>query len=227
MQHKPTNAPKDYDQGVVKTIPLYDELHLQVLGLTGHGGLEPRAWLEAGCGTGTFAEKAAARYPGAELSLIDPMEDMLAVTRERLHGNPSIKDIRLAGSENADYPDASFDIATAILSHHYFQPDARRRAVENIFRMLKPGGMFVTIEHVAPLTERGLEIALARWRDFQIESGGKTFEKAAQHVARYGQEYFPITVDSHLALLRESGFAVAELFWFSYGQAGVYGIKAG
>lgn len=226
MQHKPTNAPKDYDKGVVKTIPLYDELHRQTLDLAGRGGTQPRAWLEAGCGTGTFAEKAAARYPGVELSLIDPMEDMLSVAREQLRGNASVKDIRLAGSENADYPDASFDIATAILAHHYFQPEGRRRATENIFRMLKPGGMFVTIEHVAPQTERGLEIALARWRDFQIEAG-KTPEKAAQQVARYGEEYFPITVDSHLALLRECGFAVAELFWYSYGQAGVYGIKAG
>jgi tRNA (cmo5U34)-methyltransferase len=35
-------------------------------------------------------------------------------------------------------------------------------------------------------------------------------------------EYFPITIEEHLSLLREIGFEVIELLWFSYMQAGFY-----
>ncbi|EOS34690.1 hypothetical protein C808_05074 [Lachnospiraceae bacterium M18-1] len=42
---------------------------------------------------------------------------------------------------------------------------------------------------------------------------------------RYGTEYFPITVEAHLDLMRKCGFSAAELVWMSYMQAGLMGIK--
>jgi tRNA (cmo5U34)-methyltransferase len=42
---------------------------------------------------------------------------------------------------------------------------------------------------------------------------------------RFDTAYFPITVDEHLQLLKACGFETAELFWYSYMQAGFYGIK--
>jgi tRNA (cmo5U34)-methyltransferase len=38
-------------------------------------------------------------------------------------------------------------------------------------------------------------------------------------------EYFPITVEEHLDLLRNCGFGAVEMFWYSYMQAGFYCIK--
>ncbi|MCD8350617.1 MAG: class I SAM-dependent methyltransferase [Planctomycetaceae bacterium] len=221
---KPTNAPSDYDRGVLKTVPLYEEFHRHILDLVAHSGVTPERWLDAGTGTGKFAAEITEAFPGVQLSLFDPDPDFLAVARERLAGNGAIADIRQTTSEDADYPDDYFDIATAVLSHHYLQPEGRKRAVQNIARMLKPGGLFVTTEHVAPFTSRGLDIALARWRDFQVASG-KPADKAASHVARYGEEFLPITAQDHLTLLRDCGFGVAEIFWYAYGQVGVYGIK--
>ncbi len=221
---KPTNAPSDYDKGVLKTVPLYGEFHRHILDLVAHSGVTPTRWLDAGTGTGAFAAEIAEAFPGVSLSVFDPDPDFLAVARERLAGNAAIADIRQATSQDADYPDDFFDVATAVLSHHYLKPDGRRQAVVNIARMLRPGGLFVTAEHVAPFTQRGIDISLARWRSFQV-AAGKPADKAAAHVARYGQEFLPITVDEHLALLRDCGFGVAEIFWYAYGQVGVYGVK--
>jgi len=42
---------------------------------------------------------------------------------------------------------------------------------------------------------------------------------------RFDVEYFPINIEEHLKLLRKTGFRIVELFWYSYMQAGFYGIK--
>jgi tRNA (cmo5U34)-methyltransferase len=54
---------------------------------------------------------------------------------------------------------------------------------------------------------------------------GKSQEEVDKHLARFGVEYFPITIEDHLKLLKETGFKNVELFWCSYMQAGFYGIK--
>ncbi|MBN1997253.1 hypothetical protein JW935_06865 [candidate division KSB1 bacterium] len=47
------------------------------------------------------------------------------------------------------------------------------------------------------------------------------------HIKRFDQSYFSITVRQHLnlKLLLKTGFSIAELFWFSHMQAGFYAIK--
>jgi hypothetical protein len=47
----------------------------------------------------------------------------------------------------------------------------------------------------------------------------------AQHLARFGTELKPIRIAEHLALLRETGFSVAEVLWRAHMQAGFYAVK--
>ena len=64
----------------------------------------------------------------------------------------------------------------------------------------------------------------ANWQRLQMERG-KFAGDAASHIKRFGVEYFPVTVEEHLSLLRETGFKIVELLCFSYLQAGFYAIK--
>jgi tRNA (cmo5U34)-methyltransferase len=54
---------------------------------------------------------------------------------------------------------------------------------------------------------------------------GKSREETEGHISRYGKDYFPITIEEHLRLLRESGFRVVEMLWFSNTQAGFWAMK--
>ncbi|NLG04372.1 MAG: hypothetical protein GX567_11190 [Clostridia bacterium] len=54
---------------------------------------------------------------------------------------------------------------------------------------------------------------------------GKSKEEAQAHLARCGVNYFPLTVRQHLKLLEETGFKQIHVFWYSYMQMGLYGIK--
>jgi tRNA (cmo5U34)-methyltransferase len=221
---KTTHSASDYDQGVLRTIPFYQELHGQVEDLVAHSGVAAGRWLDSGCGTGTFVERCLEAFPGTRFELADPSADMLARARERLAEHPRAAAFHPAGAESLALPDASFDVITAVLSHHYFAYGERLAAAANCFRMLAPGGIFVEIAHTAAAGDRGRAVALDRWRDFQVRSG-KAPEKADAHIACYDTEYFPLTPFRHLDMLGKAGFSAAEIFWYSYSQMGVYAIK--
>jgi tRNA (cmo5U34)-methyltransferase len=116
------------------------------------------------------------------------------------------------------------DVVTAIQSHHYLRPSERVDATRVCFDLLRGGGIYVTFENIRPFSERGVEIGKNYWKNFQLASGREA-ETVDKHLQRFGTEYFPITVEEHLSLLRNSGFQVVEILWYSYMQAGFYCMK--
>jgi tRNA (cmo5U34)-methyltransferase len=116
------------------------------------------------------------------------------------------------------------NVITAIQSHHYMSLTERFEATKNCYQMLKQNGIFITFENVRPTTSRGVEIGMEYWRNFQ-ESRGRDQKKVEMHLKRFDVEYFPITIDEHISLLKKSGFSIVEIFWRSYMQAGFYCIK--
>ena len=79
-------------------------------------------------------------------------------------------------------------------------------------------------ENFAISDETTRNIALKRWGEFQL-SKGRLQQDVVNHLDRYGKEYFPITVDEHIALLKDCGFNHVQVFWQSYMQVGIYAIK--
>ena len=89
---------------------------------------------------------------------------------------------------------------------------------------VKPGGILIVFENTAANTEAGKCLMLRRLEHFGL-THGRTPEEVQHHSARYGTEYFPLTIEEHLALLRNTGFAAAEVFWHAYHQTGFYALK--
>ncbi|MEW5803279.1 MAG: class I SAM-dependent methyltransferase [bacterium] len=116
------------------------------------------------------------------------------------------------------------DIITAIQCHHFLRPQQRQIATQVCFNLLARGGTYITFENVRPDSDQGLDIGIARWKRFQV-SQGRAEEVVEAHGKRLDRDYFPITIGEHLSLLKECGFSVAELFWYSYMQAGFYAVK--
>lgn len=122
-----------------------------------------------------------------------------------------------------DFPQGYFDVVTAILSHHYMEGENRRLSVENCFRMLKPGGIYITFENIRPFSEKGTQIFMRRWMDFKKKNDSSADEK--DHYRRLGMDYFPMTILEQIDLLRGVGFKTVELFWMSYMQGGFFALK--
>jgi tRNA (cmo5U34)-methyltransferase len=115
-------------------------------------------------------------------------------------------------------------VITAILCHHYYKKEQRRTATDICYRLLDAEGVFISVENIMPDSIRGTQLGIERWKRFQVEHG-KTSVMAEKHAARFNSEFFPITVNEHIKLLKETGFQTVELFWKSHIQAGFYAIK--
>jgi tRNA (cmo5U34)-methyltransferase len=227
-QGKPVpNYAQNYDAHIEVTIPYYRTFHLEIINLVKAFGKEPQLWLDTGCGTGNLVLKAARSFLQTQFLLADPSSEMLDAARAKLVSQhkmritflerSSTQDIALTGGDSPD-------VITAVLCHHYLRDQARADVTRRCYQLLKPGGAYITFENIRPLTPDGTEIAKAYWRIFQLASG-KTEAEVENHIGRFGVEYYPITVEEHLALLRDCGFKVVELFWYSYMQAGFFCIR--
>ena len=226
MRDNKTSQPAQaYDSKIAKTIPFYWTFHEQAIDLVQEARPNPESWLDAGGGTGSLIAQAAEIFPATRFVLSDPNGPMLEMAKGKFAGNEDIKlEYVLAGTEELALPQASFDVITAIISHHYFDVETRRKATENCLRMLKRGGIYINVESIRPSTEAGLKIGIARWYRAELRNG-KTDAEVAHHLGRYGIEFFPIKIEEHLNMMREVGFSTVELFWASVMQVGFYGIK--
>jgi len=210
-----------YDGAIKSTIPYYDCLHEETCAWVQAIRPDVREWLDTGCGTGALVERARRAFPETRFTLSDPSPEMLSVARKRLGDCVRF----LEPCTSGDLPlGESFQVLTAIQCHHYLDMEGRRKALKRCFQLLEPGGLFITFENIRLSTETGTAWGLARWRDFQI-GHGKPPEEADVHLARFGTEFFPITVQQHLDLLREAGFRTFETFWQSCMQAGFLAMK--
>jgi tRNA (cmo5U34)-methyltransferase len=213
-----------YDAHVRQTIPYYDHFHQETVNLIKAIHHTPKQWLDTGCGTGTLVQKAATEFPDTQFVLADPSTQMLKNAKKKLAKTPNITFLEPAPTEKLSLPKASFDVVTAIQSHHYLHPNEHAQATSVCFNLLAPNGVFVTFENIRPLTQRGVEVGKENWKQFQLASGRdpKTVE---EHLKRFGTEYHPLTVNEHLSELRHAGFSVVELLWYSVMQAGFYSVK--
>lgn len=226
-EQKFADMAQKYDNHIQTTIPCYNEFFNHTISLIQAINNSPRTWLDTGCGTGAMVEKAMTAFPKTEFFLCDPSPHMLQQAKNKPSLNSQtrihISDQPL-NTKELSFPDESFDVITAIQCHHYMKRDDRQAALNNCRRLLKAGGILVVFENVRPNTQLGIATGLYRWKRFQLMAG-KTEEEASVHNQRFDTEYFPITIEQHLHLLRDVGLTSVEMLWSSYMQAGFYAVK--
>jgi len=183
----------------------YDEVH------TGHinGGATTkdllarylpegtRDILDLGCGTGLELPAVLARFPGAQVTGIDLAEDMLALLHERCAGF-AVETICMSYFDY-DFPANQFDAVISVMSLHHFTPAQKLDLYARVRKTLRPGGMFLNCDYIidSSLLSR-LYFALLR-------------------ITRHnpGEMHFdtPLAAHQELKLLRQVGFAQAEVVW--------------
>jgi ubiquinone/menaquinone biosynthesis C-methylase UbiE len=115
--------------------------------------------IEIGAGTGVNLELYG---DGVEdLTLVEPDPHMGAQLRKRLadrHGDPLPAQLVAAPAEALPFPDETFDTAVATLVLCTIPDPAA--AIDELARVLRPGGRLLFIEHV-----RAEDASSARWQD--------------------------------------------------------------
>jgi ubiquinone/menaquinone biosynthesis C-methylase UbiE len=94
--------------------------------------------LDVGCGTGELLRRLRAKYPDAVLVGLDPVDEMLAVARDKLSGR---EDLRTGYADSLPWSAGSFDVVVSCNMFHYISHPIE--ALREMARVLRPGGSIV------------------------------------------------------------------------------------
>jgi ubiquinone/menaquinone biosynthesis C-methylase UbiE len=209
-----------YLEGVRASIPLAQEQIDVMLRLIAACGKPVSSFLDLGCGDGVLSAAIVQRFPHAEGVLADFSEPMLEAAKKRFASQ--IVSLHFA---NVDYGLASwtqsvedwspFDAIVSGYSIHH-QPDTRKREIYGeIFGLLRPGGVFINVEHVSSPTtwvaqvndELFIDYLHGARKDMSRSDVAETYyyrpDKAANILA---------PVEQQCQWLREIGFADVDCY---------------
>ncbi len=146
-EHIPDSDWSQLQANLEVTIPVYDRINrFATLGQDQRWRKGVRAHipaasdvLEIGCGPGTFAE----RIVGCNVTCLDPIPAMLRVARPRVNQARAARGESEATfvegvAEEIPLGDDSFDVVCCLFSFRDFKD--KKKGLEEIFRVLKPGG---------------------------------------------------------------------------------------
>jgi SAM-dependent methyltransferase len=186
-----------------------------------------RAMLDLGCGDGILGRMLLAEYPQARCTFLDfsrPMLDLAAkaISREGRKDRSQLVLADLGGTRwtRAVKSSHPFDLAVSGLCIHH-QPDRQKRRIyRQVFALLKPGGLFLNLEHVAAATPWAHalfeELMIDSVYAYQLRLGKRMTREAVaeEWVRRRDKQANILTgVDAQCAWLREAGFVDVDCFF--------------
>jgi SAM-dependent methyltransferase len=115
----------------------------------------PLSVLDFGCGVGNSIPHLREAFPNAALHGVDPSGESIRVANET-HVDKAA--FRVNGGSVIPYEDRCFDLVQVACVFHHVQPEQRKHWMQEIHRVLKPGGMVFVFEHnvLNPLTVRAV-----------------------------------------------------------------------
>jgi tRNA (cmo5U34)-methyltransferase len=108
--------------------------------------------LDLGSGNGRLVELIARARPSAQAIAVDFSDTMLAELRTKSASNPWLT---VVGHDLARPLPASlgtFDVVASSFAIHHLEHERKRALYGEVYDLLRPGGMFLNLEHVASPT---------------------------------------------------------------------------
>jgi ubiquinone/menaquinone biosynthesis C-methylase UbiE len=160
--------------------------------------------LDIGCGTGTFVTMLKQRYPGVEVTGLDP--DPKALSRARHKAELARVPVRFdqGFADSLGYPAVSFDLVFSSFMFHHLEGGNRVKTLREVCRILKPGGHFYLL-------------------DFEVSSSGH----GLFNLFHSGESMRDNTESRILSLMGDAGFSdrkkiAVRPVLFGFGRAGYY-----
>lgn len=190
-------------------------LAMELITQAAHAASKPiRRVLDLGCGAGNNTLKLWDEVGGASgfaVDLIDLSGPMLARAEERLRA-AGVTELRIFQTDfrDAKLEPESYDVIIAAAVLHHLRDDADwRDAFEKLYAITAPGGSIWITDMVAHDLPAIQELLWSRYGDYLAELKDEAYR---DHVFAYiEQEDSPRSVQFHLDLLREVGFAQVDI----------------
>lgn len=227
---------KTYLEGVRGGIPLAQEQLDVMMHLIRAAGLTVHTFLDLGCGDGILGHCILDAYPQAHGLFLDFSQPMLQAAKERLRGRHQATFVQTDYGRKtwaqSIQDHAPFDAIVSGFSIHHQPYERQRQLYQEIYHLLKPGGIFLNLEHVASRTKWGE----ARFEAYFIDSlyayhqrngSQKTRQQIANEYYNRSDKEANILalVETQCDWLRQIGFGHVDCFLKIFELALFGGIK--
>jgi trans-aconitate methyltransferase len=211
-------------------------------------GRPPRL-LDLAGGTGTISLRTLARFPGAEVTVLDQDPVLLTIAGASLRDLATIVDADLGDPGwRAKLPNEDFDAALTATALHWLPAGRVAALYGEIREVLRPGGIFANVDHMpeeslptlsGKLRDHNRGVREARyatgaatsWTDWWklVAADEVLAPKAAEREriypsARHHHEWTP-PATWHVEALRAAGYAEAGILWRGGTDAAVVGVR--
>ncbi|MGX6605494.1 methyltransferase domain-containing protein [Micromonosporaceae bacterium Da 78-11] len=204
--------------------------------------------LDLAGGTGTIALRTLARFPGAQVTVLDQDPVLLAIAGSSLRDRARIVDADLGHPGwRVELPHEGFDAVLTATALHWLPADRVAALYAEIREVLRPGGIFANADHMPEeslpelskrLRDQARGVREARYATGAATSWGDWWRLAAADEflasrAAERERIYPASVHHqewtppaawHLEALRTAGFAEAGILWRGGTDAAVIGL---
>lgn len=195
----------DFYNIAIEVIPFNQDRELRVLDL--------------GAGTGLLSSLVAARYPRAQLTLVDISSSLLDIAKRRFTAGDGSRVSFLAMDYRTDHLAGTFDLVISDLSIHHLTDTNKQTLFARIHHCLEPGGLFVNADRILGENVIAEKLYQRIWRRKVLENGISPSDLTA--ALAHMQEDRPAPLASQLQWLKGAGF-VDVTSWYQYCDFAVY-----
>lgn len=198
---------RQYDRSRRQLIPCFDDFYAAAIRALPFAATDAVDILDLGAGTGLLSAVILEAFPNAHLTLVDASPEMLDLARDRFAVTAGRVEFVVADYAH-ELPEREFDAVVSALSIHHLADADKLALWREIFRVLRPGGVFVNADQV--LGETAEEDALFReaWLREVKERGVSAADLAGAQERMREDKMAPLGVQ--LAGLAAAGFVRVE-----------------
>ena len=217
-----------------KSIPFGEEQLDILLRLVSKSQSVVNNFIDLGCGDGILANTLLTQYSDANGLLLDYSPSMIDAAKDRMSAfqNQKIVQSDLSDSNWLDNVINKPEVVVSGYAIHHLKNGRKYELFEEIFEILKPGGIFINMEHVASVSKFGNSLFNELIIDSlhaKLEKEGKKQRKAdlmREHLNRPDQsENILLPVTTQCDWLKEIGFIDVDCFFKCFELAIYAGIK--
>jgi len=222
---KSSRLTSDYLESVRGGIPLAETQIEVIIRIIKSWIPEVHNFLDMGCGDGVLGRQILQHWPEAFGIFIDFSEPMIRSAREKCKTYRNNSAIILEDYSREDWIESimtwvPLDVVISGYSIHHQEDDKKYKIYKDVFNILKPGGLFLNLEHVASPNSKIEKLFDEMFVDglyaYHLESGGKDSRKdiAEKFYKREDKVLNKLTmVEKQVEWLRDIGFINADCFF--------------
>lgn len=216
---------EDYLEGVRGGIPLAETQIEVIIRIIKSWIPNMNTFLDLGCGDGVLGRQLLVEWPDAEGIFMDFSKPMISSAKEKCRPFKDRSTIILQDYGESDWPESikertPVDVVISGYSIHHQEDDNKFRIYKDIFSILKPGGIFLNLEHVASPNPKIEKLFDETFVDglyaYHVKSGGKESRDdiAGKFYNRDDKVLNKLTmVEKQVDWLREIGYVNADCFF--------------